>query len=142
MVPAVAVLAAVVALRWVVEGERCARTTIAYAMALAAGTVALGAATIAPADYLIVHCDAISIAQVGSLALGGFGLAALAALATLPRLNSLVHRLVAAGGLAASLAVSVKLGAPQCLGDPYAQLDPRLAASGCPRSPRRAIWPR
>ena len=124
MVPAVAVLAVIVALRWVVEGDRCARTTIAYAMALATGAVVLGAATIAPADYLTVHCDAISIAQVGSLGLGGFGLATLAAL---PRLNSIVHRLVAAGGLAALLAVSVKLGAPQCLGDPYAQLDPRLA---------------
>ena len=125
MAPAVAVLAIIVAVRWVVEGDRCARTTIAYALALAAGTVVLGAATIAPADYLTVHCDAISIAQVGSLGVGGFGLAALAAL---PRLNSIVLRLVAAGALAAVLAVSVKLGAPQCLGDPYAQLDPRLAA--------------
>lgn len=124
MVPAVAVLAVIVALRWAVEGDRCARTTIAYAMALAAGAVVLGAATIAPADYLTVHCDAISIAQVGSLGLGGFGLATLAAL---PRLNSIVHRLVAAGALAALLAISIKLGAPQCLGDPYAQLDPRLA---------------
>jgi hypothetical protein len=45
----------------------------------------------------------------------------------LPRLNAIGHRLAAAGGLAALLAVSVKLGAPQCLGDPYAQLDPHLA---------------
>ena len=124
MVPVIAMLAAVVCLRWVVEGDRCGRTTIAYAVSLATGAVVLAAATIAPASYLTVHCDAISIAQVGVLGLGGFGLAALA---TLPRLNSIVRRLVAAGGLAVLLAISVKFGAPQCLGDPYAQLDPRLA---------------
>jgi hypothetical protein len=124
MVPAIAVLATVVGLRWIVEGERCARTTIAYAVSLATGAVVLAAATIAPANYLIVHCDAISIAQVGALGLGGFGLSVLAAL---PRLNSIAGRLVAAGGLAILLAASIKFGAPQCLADPYAQLDPRLA---------------
>jgi hypothetical protein len=124
MVPAVAVLAAVIGLRWVVEGDRCGRATVAYAVALATGALALAAATIAPASYLTVHCDAISIAQVGVLGLGGFGLAALAAL---PRLNSIAGRVVAAGGLAVLLAVFVIVVAPQCLGDPYAQLDPRLA---------------
>jgi hypothetical protein len=121
MVPIVGVLAIVVALRWVVEGDRCGRITVAYAIALAAGAVVLAAATIAPVDYLTVHCDAISVAQVGALALGGFGLAAL------PRLNSIARRLAAASSLAVVLAAAVKLGAPQCLGDPYAQLDPRLA---------------
>ena len=125
MVPAVATLAVIVALRWVIEGERCARATVAYAVALAAGAVVLGAATVAPANYLTVHCDAISIAQVGALALGGCGLAVLAAL---PGLHSIARRLAAAGGLALLLAAAVKIGAPQCLADPYAQLDPRLAS--------------
>ena len=123
MVPAVAMLAAVVGLRWIVEGDRCKRTTIAYAISTAIGTIILASSTIAPVNYLTVDCDAISIAQVGALSIGGFGLAALAAL---PRLNSIVRRLVAAGGLAALLAASLKFGAPQCLGNPYAQLDPRL----------------
>jgi hypothetical protein len=124
MVPAVAMLAAVVGLRWVVDGDRCKRVTIAYGLSIASGTIIFAASTIAPADYFAIHCDAISIAQVVALSLGGFGLAAIAAL---PRLNSIVSRLVAAGGLAVLLAVSIKFGAPQCLGDPYAQLDPRLA---------------
>ena len=124
MVPVVGMLAIVVALHWVLEGDRYGRIAVAYAVALAAGAVALAVATIAPADYLTVHCDAISIAQVGALGLGGFGLAALAAL---PRLNSIVRRLATASGLAVALAAAVKFGAPQCLGDPYAQLDPRLA---------------
>src|SRR6185437_11810844 len=125
MVPAVAVLAVIVGLRWVVEGDQCGRTTVAYAVVLAAGAIALAAATITPANYLTVHCDAISIAQVGVLGLGGFGLAVLA---TLPRLNSIARRLAAAGGLAVLLALFVEFVAPQCLGDPYAQLDPRLAS--------------
>jgi len=124
MVPIVGILAVVVALRWVVEGERYGRITVAYAIALAAGAITLAVATIAPADYLTVHCDSISIAQVGALALGGFGLATLT---TLPRLNSIGRRLAAGGGLAVVLAAAVRLGAPQCLGDPYAHLDPRLA---------------
>ncbi len=125
MVPVVGTLAVVVALRWVVEGDRYRRIAIAYAVALAAGALAFAVATIAPADYLTVHCDAISVAQVGTLGLGGFGLAALAALS---RLNSIARRLAAASGLAVALAAAIKFGAPQCLGDPYAQLDPRLAS--------------
>jgi hypothetical protein len=124
MVPAVAMLAAAVAVRWIVEGDGCRRTTTAYAVLLAAGAIVLAVATIPPADYFAVHCDAISIAQVGALVIGGFGLAALA---TLRRLNSIADRAVAAAGIAATLAVFIKIGAPQCIGDPYAQLDPRVA---------------
>jgi hypothetical protein len=125
MAPAVAVLAIVIALHWVKAGELVARTTVAYACALAAGAIVLGVATMAPAGYLTVHCDAISIAQIGALSLGGFGLAALAAM---PQLNSIGRRLAAASCLAALLACAIGLGAPQCLADPYAQLDPRLSS--------------
>jgi hypothetical protein len=124
MVPAVAALAAVAALRWVVDGERYKYTTAAFALAIAAVAVALAAVTVLPGDYLAVHCDAMSIFQVGCLALGGFGLAALAAL---PRLKSVSIRALAAGVLAALIVAFIKFTAPQCLGDPYAQLDPRLA---------------
>ena len=123
MVAAVAVLAAVVGLRWVVAGEDTKHATIAYAMALAAGSLVLGVATIAPARYFAVDCDAISIAQVGALGLGGFGLTALA---VMPRLNSVASRMFAAAALAALIAAAVEIGAPQCLGDPYGKLDPRL----------------
>ncbi len=123
MVPAVATLAAVVGLRWIVDGDGCKRTTAAFATSLSAGAIILAVATIAPGSYLTIQCDAVSIAQTGVLVFGGFGLAALA---MLPRLNSIASRGVAAGSLAAMLAASLKLGAPQCLGDPFAQLDPRL----------------
>ena len=123
MVPAVGMLAAVAALRWVFDGARFGRATLAYAAALAAGTILLGIATIAPADYFVVRCDSLSIAQVGALAIGGGGLAALT---VMPWLTSPLRRLAGAAALAVALAVYFKLGAAQCLGDPYAQLDPRL----------------
>jgi hypothetical protein len=90
---------------------------------LAAATCAFAAATIAPAQYPAVHCDAISIAQVGALAIGGFGLAAMTCL---PQLHTIARRLIAAALLGAAVLAFVGLGAPQCLADPYAHLDPRL----------------
>jgi len=123
MVPAIATLAVVAALRWIVDGERVARATFAYAVTLAVGTIALGALTIPPADYLLVRCDSLSIAQVGALTVGGLGLASL----TLPPLlHTPQRRLAAAGLLAVVLAACLGLGAGQCIGDPYAQVDPRL----------------
>jgi hypothetical protein len=123
MAPAVAVLAAIVALRWVVDGDRWKHTTVAFALSLATATFILAALTVAPAYYLTVDCDAISIAQVGVLGLGVFGLATLA---ILPRLTSITGRLAAAGSLGLLLVATMTFGAPACLGDPYAQLDPRL----------------
>lgn len=124
MAPAVAALAIVAAARWIVAGHEAARATIAFGLAIGNGVLLLMLATVPPAQYFVVHCDSLSIAQTGALALGGFGLAIAASLP----LNRFVTRLGAAGVLAIALAVLVGTGAPQCLADPYAQLDPRLAA--------------
>jgi hypothetical protein len=124
MAPAVATLAAIAGLRWIVLGDVCRQSTIAYAVVLASGTIFFAIATVAPADYFAVHCDAISIAQAMAMAIGGFGLAALAAL----RPNSVAMRAVGAGCIAVLVFAFVATGAPQCIGDPYAALDPRLAA--------------
>ena len=123
MVPVLAALGTIAALRWAFNGKPYVATTATFAGSLATGTITLAAATISPADYFSVHCDAISIAQVGVLAVGGLGLAALAAM---PRLTSLSRRFVALFGLAILLATYTEFAAPQCIGDPYAQLDPKL----------------
>ncbi len=124
MVPAVAMLCGIAALRWIIEGDRDNHAIAAFAASLAAGAIVFAAATVAPADYLVVRCDSISIFQVGCLLLGGLGLAALAALT---RIKSMAARALGAGALAVLLFAFVKVAAPQCLGGPYAQLDPRLA---------------
>jgi hypothetical protein len=123
MAPAIAALAAVIALRWIVRGE--ARTTIAFGLAFAAATVFLFAATVPPARYGHPDCDALSIVHVTAAGLGGAGLALLAAA---PALTSKWARMAGAGMLAALLAATLGFAFPACLGDPYAHLDPRLNA--------------
>lgn len=123
MAPVVAVLAVVVAAHWIVAGDARARATMAYGIALGSSVPFLMIATVPPAAYMTVHCDSLSIAQTGALAIGGFGLAAIATL----RL-SLTMRITAAAGLALLLGLGIMASAPRCLADPYAQLDPRLAA--------------
>jgi hypothetical protein len=92
---------------------------------LAFGAVSLGAfvLTVSPADWLAVKCDAFSVAQAGLAAGAGFGLWAtvrIAADATFAR------RALWLTVLGCSLTRAAVLAVPQCLGDPYASLDPRL----------------
>jgi len=124
MVPVVAALCGLAALRWIFEGDARNYATAAFAGSLAAGAIIFAATVVAPPEYLVVHCDSISFFQVGCLLIGGLGLAALAWLA---RIKSMAARALCIGGLAALLFAFVTLDAPQCLGGPYAQLDPRLA---------------
>jgi hypothetical protein len=123
MAPAIAALAVVVAARWIVLSDNAARPTIAFGIAIGNCVLLLMLTTVPPAQYLTVHCDSLSVAQAGALALGGFGLAAAASLP----LNTVATRVGAAAVLGVALAAFVGAGAPQCLADPYARLDPRLA---------------
>ncbi|MGN6459853.1 MAG: hypothetical protein ACTHLY_01485 [Pseudolabrys sp.] len=123
MAPVIAVLAVVVAAHWIVTGDARLRATMAYGIALGSSVPLFMIATVPPAAYMTVHCDSLSIAQTGALAIGGFGLAAIAAL----RL-SLTMRITAAAGLALLLGMGIMAIAPRCVADPYAHLDPRLAA--------------
>ena len=58
-------LASVVGLRWIVDGDSCKHATVAYAVALAAAAIASLFRQCARRTYFTVHCDAISIGQVG-----------------------------------------------------------------------------
>jgi hypothetical protein len=72
----------------------------------------------------VATCDALSIVHVIAAAVGGIGLAGL----TFVRgLASPWSRLAGAAGLAALFTAILAFGFPACLGDPYANLDPRLA---------------
>jgi hypothetical protein len=123
MAPAIAVLAAMVALRWIVCGAAAAPAAAAFALAFAAATLGLFAATMPPAHYTTTACDALSIVHVVVAALAGVGLALLTALRGL---TSPWRRLGAAGALGALLAAVLVLAFPACLGDPYSHLDGRL----------------
>lgn len=90
------------------------------------GVVALGSfvLTVSPDAWLAPQCDAFSVAQLALAVLGGFGLASVAAL-TAPG-ASLARRALGLGALGAAVGLLAGIGFPQCLGDPYAALDPRL----------------
>jgi hypothetical protein len=125
MAPAIAALAAMIALRWIFDGTVVRPATTAFALAFAVATLALFAATVPPARYGIAACDALSIVHVLAAGIGGIGLAALTAARGL---TSVWHRLGAAAALGALVLATVALGFPACLGDPYGNLDPRLSA--------------
>ena len=125
MAPAIAALAAMIALRWIVHGAAVWPATAAFALAFAAATLALFAATVPPAHYGVAACDALSIVHVLAAGIGGIGLGALAAAR---RLTSVWRRLGAAAALGALVLATMAFGFPACLGDPYGALDPRLAA--------------
>jgi hypothetical protein len=124
LAPALAALAAAIGLRWIVEGQTAKTTTIAFALTLAATTAALFAALVPPQSYGVGACDTIAIVHVVATGIGGCGLAVLA---STPVMASRWTRLIGAGALAAVLGATLYLAFPACLGDPFAELDPRFA---------------
>jgi hypothetical protein len=80
---------------WTARGPRQRRWP---ALAFAATTLGLFAATVPPAGYGVAACDALSIVHVVAAGIGGVGLAILAAA---PALASPWRRLAGAGALAA-----------------------------------------
>jgi hypothetical protein len=126
MGPALAAILAAVGLRWAIEGERAAKLTASFGLAFGAGTAALFAATIPISHWSLAVCDQISIPFVAAAGFSG-GLLALLATAG-SRINSVALRL-AAGIVAGGGACAVVVWAfPACLQNPFAHLDPRVAA--------------
>lgn len=123
LIPVFAGLGAIVALRWIVDGDKIRLPTIAYGISLAGGILIFAMAVTPPSKYFVINCETISIAHVGAVSLGGLGLASLAAMS---RLNSVSGRLLGAFILMVLIAVYMSFGVPECLSSPYAKLDPRL----------------
>ena len=119
LLPYLGLTACLVALFWVADRREAPR--IAAFGGAAAGSAALSLLLfVPPAVRLTGFCDALSIAHVEALAIGGAGLVLLAAL-------PLNHRLVRLAGLVllgALVAAFTWAWHPQCLGDPSALIDP------------------
>jgi hypothetical protein len=124
MAPAIAALAGAIALQWVVRGDAVRAKVAAFALALAAGIFVTFVATVPPSRYGVPACDALSIVHVLAASIGGLGLAAL----TVARgLTNTRRRLAAVAGLGVFIAAMLATAFPDCLGDPYGNLDPRIA---------------
>jgi hypothetical protein len=110
-----------VGLLWVVDGRHAAALRW-FGIAFAATTLACLALTLPPGRWLEPACDAISI--VYAVAAVGTGTAFV--MLSLLDLRGWRARLVTGIVAGATLVVAVALLFPQCLGGPYAALDPWL----------------
>jgi hypothetical protein len=125
--PFVAVMCAFHALDWAVTGSEARRGVMAFGASLATVTAVFFVASIAPQNYGLVYCDALSLVTVSAAALGGLGLAVVAGtLSSKP----LAWRLAGLGLVGLACGLLLKVQAPQCLGNPLDAL-PALV---------RALW--
>ncbi|MGG7519509.1 hypothetical protein ACQ3G6_16655 [Allorhizobium undicola] len=121
--PLVAVVCALVALQWALAGRAMQGQAMAFSLALSLGVTAVFTGTIPAERYMTVTCDALSFGFYGLATLGA-GLLFLGVLATSGLSRGLRLAVLALIGLAC--AAAAKRIAPQCLGNPLAELDPML----------------
>lgn len=115
----VGIICAYIAIAWAIKGEEVARSAQAFGVMFAAMICLIFFGTIAPANYLQVYCDALSLVTLSAAIIGGGGLALLTV--------GLKGRSAAWrwGGL---VALGVGCGfvlltvAPQCLANPLDEL--------------------
>ena len=113
--PFVAMICAFHALDWALAGRVAKRGAVAFGVSLAAMTAVFFAASVAPANYGAVYCDALSLVTVSAALLGGAGLAfAAASLSGRP----LAWRLTGLGMIGLGCGLLLALQAPQCLANP------------------------
>ncbi len=120
--PYVAAGGTVAALLFLLRGRAEAGTAGGIGLGFALAGLAVFAATVPPARWLVPACDAYSSAQASVALVAGLGLA----LATTLGGGSVPRRAILLGLVAAAVAGLVLATFPQCLADPYAGLDPRL----------------
>lgn len=122
--PYAAAACAVVSLAFLIRGEEEARLARGFGAAFAGVGAAALAAALPARDWLSVQCDAFSFPQASLAMLGGGGLALIACVPALRQ--SRARRAAALCALAVPAAWLALAAFPQCLGDPYAGVDPQL----------------
>ncbi|MEQ1951332.1 GtrA family protein [Mesorhizobium sp. CN2-181] len=121
--PYVAVAGACTAATLLFTQERYASTATGFGLGFAGAAVVLLVVTVPPSSWWIAQCDAYS-ARLGVIAvLGGLGLAATTAVTVS---KGIPARLAGLAVLGLAVGVTAILLAPQCFGDPYADLDQRM----------------
>ena len=126
-VPYVAAGGVFVAAWFLVRGDEASAVAQGFGTAFAATSGAVFVATVPAAEWGAAHCDAYSVAQFAIGALAGAGLAVVASTPALKASFALrAGSLIVLGGAVATLAL---IYFPQCLDDPYAQLDPKLQSN-------------
>lgn len=121
--PLIATACMIVALLWAFHGAPMRTCTMAYCLSLALMVTVLFAATVPPQSYRVVTCDNLSFGYYSLTAIGGGLLFSAAAFASRLATGLRFALLAVIGG---SVGLSALILAPQCLGNPLANLDPML----------------
>lgn len=122
--PYVAVAGTAVAAWYLVEGEKAARIAAGFGVALGLTSAVVFFATVPAGGWLAAQCDAFSVPQFALAACAGFGLAGLSLSKACGRTPA--RRLASLAILGTAVALVARVFFPQCLGDPYAGVDPQL----------------
>tara|TARA_R110001606_G_scaffold134137_2_gene270384 strand:+ start:2230 stop:4008 length:1779 start_codon:yes stop_codon:yes gene_type:complete len=119
--PFVGIFCAFHALDWAFVGVPARRGVIAFGVTFATLTAVFFATSVAPTNYGIVHCDALSLVTLSAAVLGGVGLAILVAVLSD---RPFAWRLAGLGVLGLACTLLLMAQAPQCLGNPLDGLPP------------------
>jgi len=120
--PFLAVLMSSLPIAWALAGDRMKPALLALAAALSVSLPAVYLATVGPARWTLVVCDAFSPFHLVGFELGALACLALAAASN--RLRTVRSRLVCTALAGGSVVLIAGLLFPACLGDPYAHVDP------------------
>ncbi len=124
MAPAIAALLAAAGLRWVIGGRKAAPLAACFGLSFSVASAACFAITVPYARWSAALCDQLALPAAVAAVMAGSLLALLCALP----IHRAYSRLIA-GAMTGALVVAVMARFfPACLGDPYAQLDARLAS--------------
>ena len=125
---------------WLFDPVRYRKALIAFALSFAASAAGQFLLATPPSAFLTPACDALSIVYVAG---AGFGAVALIVSAALGGSLSFVPRLLLLAGLGAIAGAVTLVLFPQCLGGPYAAVDPQLLARYFPGiAEAQPIWVR
>jgi hypothetical protein len=119
--PVLAAAIAALALRYIMAPQTV-RWLAAFGVSLALSTLAIYAATVPPARWLVAECDALAFNTLGLTVVGGLGLALVDRLAA-PRLWLRGALLAGAAGWAVTFFLASD---PACVAGPYGHFDPAL----------------
>lgn len=122
--PYVATLGLCVAGLFLFAGEGEIRVARNFGLGFAGVSGLVFFATVGPADWGQVQCDAFSVAHFALAAVAGLGLAAVASAGFVRQ--TITGRAIALAMLGVGVGLLAVVVFPQCLAAPYADLEPRL----------------
>lgn len=129
MLPLILLLAAVLSIAWIVDGDRWRGALTAFGAAIGVAVPALFLVGVAPARWGIGACDMNSIVYAAVAAAGGLALVAAAQFLRGGPGDGAAGYLVRGGAMVGAgclILTMIALAFPACLRGPYAEVDPRL----------------